>query len=144
MGQLLLVRHGQASWDAEDYDVLSERGWEQARLLGRSLAQRGFRPDVVLRGCSLAVRDADGTRYDYVANGWGATQPASPCVPADAPGPAPSLGDLDDVLTPDSTPRRPATWTVSPVVVLPADVQVSDVVLWWQLPQHVVLPTARG
>lgn len=101
-------------------------------------------PDVVLRGCSLAVRDADGTRYDYVANGWGATQPASPCVPVDAPGPAPSLGDLDDVLTPDSTPRRPATWTVSPVVVLPADVQVSDVVLWWQLPQHVVLPTARG
>ena len=50
MGQLLLVRHGQASWDAEDYDVLSERGWEQARLLGRSLAQRGVRPDVVLRG----------------------------------------------------------------------------------------------
>ena len=101
-------------------------------------------PDVVLRGCSLAVRDADGTRYDYVADGWGATQPASPCVPADAPGPAPSLGDLDDVLTPDSTPQRPATWTVSPVVVLPADVQVSDVVLWWQLPQHVVLSPARG
>ncbi|KSW23558.1 hypothetical protein [Cellulomonas sp. B6] len=101
-------------------------------------------PDVVLRGCSLAVRDADGTRYDYVADAWGATQAVSPCVPADAPGPAPSLGDLDDVLTPDSTPERPATWTVSPVVVLPADVQVSDVVLWWQLPQHVVLPTARG
>ena len=31
-------------------------------------------PDVVLTGCSLAVRDAAGTRYDYVASGWGAAQ----------------------------------------------------------------------
>ena len=50
MGQVLLVRHGQASWDADDYDVLSEVGWEQSRLLGRSLAARGVVPDVVVRG----------------------------------------------------------------------------------------------
>lgn len=50
MGQLLLVRHGQASWGAEDYDVLSETGWEQARLLGRALAQRGIVPDLVVSG----------------------------------------------------------------------------------------------
>ncbi len=50
MGQLLLVRHGQASWDAEDYDVLSPTGWEQGRILGRALSARGIRPDVVLRG----------------------------------------------------------------------------------------------
>ena len=29
MGVLLLVRHGQASFGADDYDVLSEVGWEQ-------------------------------------------------------------------------------------------------------------------
>jgi broad specificity phosphatase PhoE len=50
VGQLLLVRHGQASWGADDYDVLSETGWEQSRLLGKSLAARGIAPDVVLLG----------------------------------------------------------------------------------------------
>ena len=38
MSTLLLIRHGQASFGAEDYDVLSERGAEQARALGRHLA----------------------------------------------------------------------------------------------------------
>ena len=50
MGQLLLVRHGQASWGSDDYDVLSETGWEQSRLLGRALAARGIVPDVVVIG----------------------------------------------------------------------------------------------
>jgi broad specificity phosphatase PhoE len=50
MGRILLVRHGQASWDAEDYDVLSETGWEQSRVLGRSLVARGISVDAVVRG----------------------------------------------------------------------------------------------
>lgn len=50
MGQLLLVRHGQASFGAEDYDVLSETGWEQGRRLGAHLAAAGVRPTVLLRG----------------------------------------------------------------------------------------------
>ena len=44
------MRHGQASWGAEDYDVLSETGWEQSRLLGRALAARGIVPDVAVVG----------------------------------------------------------------------------------------------
>ena len=50
MGVLLLVRHGQASFGTDDYDVLSPTGWEQARMLGSWLAARGPAPDVVLRG----------------------------------------------------------------------------------------------
>ena len=50
MGVVLLVRHGQASFGADDYDVLSEIGWEQSRVLGRYLAERDLRPDVLLRG----------------------------------------------------------------------------------------------
>ena len=50
MGQILLVRHGQASWDSDDYDVLSDTGWEQSRLLGKALAARAIMPDVVLMG----------------------------------------------------------------------------------------------
>lgn len=38
MSSLLLVRHGQASFGADDYDVLSARGVEQSRALGRQLA----------------------------------------------------------------------------------------------------------
>jgi len=50
MGVVLLVRHGQASFGADDYDVLSETGWEQSRLLGAWLAERKVVPDVLLRG----------------------------------------------------------------------------------------------
>lgn len=35
MGQILLVRHGQASFGSANYDQLSELGYEQARLLGQ-------------------------------------------------------------------------------------------------------------
>ncbi|UZN04499.1 hypothetical protein [Cellulomonas sp. S1-8] len=102
----------------------------------------GADPDSVLVTCRLAVRDADGTRYDYVSSAWGATQSGTPCVPADATGPWPSLGEeLDEkTTTPDETSGpRPPTWSVSPVVVVPEDVDVTDVVLWWQLPQYVRL-----
>lgn len=50
MSVLLLVRHGQASFGAADYDALSEAGHEQTRILGRALKARGVRPDRIIRG----------------------------------------------------------------------------------------------
>lgn len=50
MSVLLLVRHGQASFGARDYDALSELGHRQSRVLGEALAARGVRPALVLRG----------------------------------------------------------------------------------------------
>lgn len=50
MSRLLLVRHGQASFGARDYDALSNRGHVQSRLLGTALAARGATPDLVVRG----------------------------------------------------------------------------------------------
>ncbi|MFI1993076.1 histidine phosphatase family protein [Actinoplanes sp. NPDC020271] len=50
MTRLLLVRHGQASFGAENYDALSPLGHEQALVLGRSLAARGIKPALVIRG----------------------------------------------------------------------------------------------
>jgi broad specificity phosphatase PhoE len=47
---LLLIRHGQASFGAADYDVLSERGIEQSRTLGRWLIDRGERIDALYAG----------------------------------------------------------------------------------------------
>ncbi|MDF1604337.1 histidine phosphatase family protein [Nocardioides sp. YIM 152315] len=50
MGVVLLVRHGQASFGSDDYDVLSEAGWTQGRLLGGWLRERALAPTAVIRG----------------------------------------------------------------------------------------------
>ncbi len=47
MATLVLVRHGQASLGAEDYDVLSSTGWRQGRALGCYWKARGERFDAV-------------------------------------------------------------------------------------------------
>ena len=50
MGSLYLVRHGQASFGAADYDQLSATGHEQCRLLGTYWRERGQRFDAVFTG----------------------------------------------------------------------------------------------
>ncbi|MEK6244827.1 MAG: histidine phosphatase family protein [Pseudomonadota bacterium] len=50
MAELILVRHAQASFGADDYDQLSELGWRQSRWLGEYFAQRGAAFDRVVRG----------------------------------------------------------------------------------------------
>ncbi|MGB3879670.1 MAG: histidine phosphatase family protein [Diaphorobacter nitroreducens] len=50
MGTLYLVRHGQASFGADDYDQLSPRGHEQAVRLGAYWRERGLQFDAVLCG----------------------------------------------------------------------------------------------
>jgi broad specificity phosphatase PhoE len=47
---LLLLRHGQASFGASDYDQLSPRGYEQARIVADHLSDQGARIDLVLSG----------------------------------------------------------------------------------------------
>ena len=50
MGTLYLVRHGQASFGAADYDKLSELGQKQSARLGDYFGQKGLRFDAVLTG----------------------------------------------------------------------------------------------
>ena len=68
MSRILLVRHGQASWGAEDYDRLSDHGVEQSRVLGSWLADRGIVPDLLLSGAM--VRHADTLAAAADAAGW--------------------------------------------------------------------------
>ncbi|MBZ4422156.1 histidine phosphatase family protein [Myxococcus sp. RHSTA-1-4] len=56
MGVVYLVRHGQASFGAADYDQLSETGVAQARVLGETLRQRLPRVDAVVTGTLLRHR----------------------------------------------------------------------------------------
>jgi broad specificity phosphatase PhoE len=50
MGTLYLVRHGQASFGADDYDQLSELGHKQSERLGQYWRERGLAFDAVLTG----------------------------------------------------------------------------------------------
>ena len=50
MGQILLVRHGQASFGTANYDQLSPLGVEQSRILGTWFAECGLRFDRVVTG----------------------------------------------------------------------------------------------
>jgi len=66
MGQVMLVRHGQASWGAADYDVLSPTGEQQAEVVGAALA--GVRPDVVVHG--TLERQRRTAEVAIAAAGW--------------------------------------------------------------------------
>lgn len=50
MGVVVLVRHGQASFGTDDYDVLSPVGWSQGRRLGPWLVGQGVVPTAIVRG----------------------------------------------------------------------------------------------
>lgn len=77
MGAIQLIRHGQASWGADDYDQLSDLGGRQAAALGDSWEAGGFRPDWSVCGAmkrhaqtAVPALDAiDGDLYDVDA-GW--------------------------------------------------------------------------
>jgi broad specificity phosphatase PhoE len=115
VGVLLLVRHGQASFGADDYDVLSERGWEQGRLLGAWLTARAVTPTSLVRGgmrrhreTAEAVAGAAGWSVEAATDpGWDefdhlAVVAACPDVPA---------GDLDRREFQRVFERATARWT---------------------------------
>lgn len=74
MSLLLLVRHGQASFGASDYDVLSPTGHRQSQLLGKALAERGTSPARVIHGGMR--RQAETAAGLLESTGW----PVSPTV----------------------------------------------------------------
>ena len=50
MGQIFLIRHGQASFGSSNYDQLSPLGTEQAGMLGKWFAERGQGFDRIVTG----------------------------------------------------------------------------------------------
>ena len=76
MSTLTLVRHGQASFFAADYDVLSELGNTQGRLLGEYWAGRRVRFDAVFTGPRLRQRQtAEQVGSAYRAAGLAVPEP---------------------------------------------------------------------
>jgi broad specificity phosphatase PhoE len=58
MGVLMLVRHGQASFGSEDYDVLSSRGVRQSRKVAETLAGYGVQPTSLVHGSMRRQRES--------------------------------------------------------------------------------------
>jgi broad specificity phosphatase PhoE len=56
VGSIYLIRHGQASFGADDYDVLSPTGFRQSEILGAHLAQLGLTFDRFISGALLRQR----------------------------------------------------------------------------------------
>lgn len=50
MAEILCFRHGQASFASDDYDQLSELGYQQARLLGEYLVKTGVKFERIFAG----------------------------------------------------------------------------------------------
>ena len=122
----------------------TDAGWESIVPLSLPPGTRAVRVDLTLRAdpdepmrtCQLAVRDADGTRYDYDWAAAGGSQPVSPCVPPEAPGPFPEMQGI----APDPEElERPPEWRVAPVLIVPQDVEITEVLLWWAPPTYLEL-----
>ena len=57
MPVVYLVRHGQASFGAADYDVLSDLGREQSEMVGATLGGRGLREPLAVAGTLRRQRE---------------------------------------------------------------------------------------
>ncbi len=75
MGTLYLVRHGQASFGAENYDQLSPLGHQQSLRLGEHWRAQGLQFDAVLTGTLQRQKQtwagiAKGADYTHEALSW--------------------------------------------------------------------------
>ena len=57
MADILVVRHGQAAFGTDDYDRLTDIGWEQSRLLGEYFSARSIQFDAVYTGTLRRQRE---------------------------------------------------------------------------------------
>lgn len=71
MGSIYLIRHAQASFGAQDYDVLSPLGYRQAEALGDYLAQLGIRFDRCISGELHRQQDTARTTLSRLAHSDG-------------------------------------------------------------------------
>lgn len=80
MGSIYLIRHGQASFGADDYDVLSPIGIRQAEVLGKHLSDLEIRFDRCLSGDLRRQQDtAKHTLQQLSTHGW-----VTPCIEIDS------------------------------------------------------------
>ena len=97
-------------------------------------------PNMILTGCTLALADAGGTRWETGSRAFDvdASEPFSPCTPDDRPGPGWLPKDEQPVV--EAAEVRPASYDVASYVVTPADARPREVWVWWDEPRFAALP----
>lgn len=76
MATVYLIRHGQANFGKENYDVLSPRGWEQGKVLGRWMSDK-ITPAAIFGGDLQRHRET----VEAIATGYGAQLPDMQVAP---------------------------------------------------------------
>jgi broad specificity phosphatase PhoE len=107
MGTLYLVRHGQASLGADDYDNLSELGRRQSVRLGQYFAAKGLQFEAVLMG-SLKRH---GQTWDGIKNGMAGGDPLTSAL---TPSVWPGLNEYDSEAVITSVQPAPHAKPVTP------------------------------
>ena len=95
MGTLYLVRHGQASFGADDYDRLSPLGQRQSLRLGEHWRAHGLQFEAVYTGTLLRQRQT----WDGIAQGLGSSLAAQPW---------PELNEYDSAALIEALHTRPS------------------------------------
>ncbi|MCU1537487.1 MAG: hypothetical protein JWP82_1838 [Humibacillus sp.] len=97
-------------------------------------------PNMIISGCTLALADADGTRWEARSGALKseAQEPASPCTPDGRSGPSWLPQEKQPVV--DANSVRPATYDVASYVVLPVGAKPTEVWVWWAKPRFAALP----
>ena len=90
-------------------------------------------PDQILRGCEVALVDSEGRRYEQVDR-----HASDACVPPGRGGPEPAAVEGDVREVPDGE-DRPPTWSTNPQFLVPQGVEITQVLVWWELPDYVRL-----
>lgn len=93
-------------------------------------------PQQSVYGCQLALRDTQDTRYEFTANLATLSQDhPSPCHSLDHPGPKPPVfaGEARGTRPGE---ERPSTWTTAPIVFVPKDATITQVLMWWEKPEY--------
>src|SRR5690554_2941514 len=76
MGSIYLIRHGQASFGADNYDVLSPLGHRQAEMLGDHMGQLGVSFDRCVSGELNRQIDTGNTAIGRIEHLSSGAQPA--------------------------------------------------------------------
>jgi hypothetical protein len=90
-------------------------------------------PDESMRGCTVALVDSEGRRYEKLDRNI-----EDQCVPFPRGGPALPVVEGQDREVPEGE-DRPPTWSTSPEFLVPDGVRITEVLVWWKLPHYVRL-----
>ena len=99
-------------------------------------------PDIVLRGCHVAIMDKRGNRYeeetsDYQTDG---TTPTYLCAPEDTPGPQVQVGSTaPPALEPGDDPR-PRSYDTDSYITTTDSAVPTSVRVWFFPPKYAELP----